>query len=95
MQVAAINLLVNNHPVETLFGGLANQFFRQRNMFLGRKSEAANDAAEFVLRSLDALRNLHLLFPGQQRHLAHLLEIHPHRIVQNIEPRLFFIFIAV
>ncbi len=40
-----------------------------------------------MLRALDPLGNLHLLLPGQQWHLAHLLEIHPDRVVQDVQAR--------
>ena len=43
---------------------------------------------DLVLGVLDALGNLDLLLARQQRHLAHLLEIHPHRIVQDVQPAL-------
>ena len=33
---------------------------------------------------LDPLGNLHLLLAGQQRHLAHLLQVHPDRIVEDV-----------
>ena len=33
---------------------------------------------------LDALGDLDLLLAGQQRHLAHLLEVHPHRVVEDV-----------
>ena len=42
---------------------------------------------------LDPLGNLHFLLAGQQRHLAHLLEIHPHRVVENIELRFGLLFL--
>ena len=50
------------------------------------------------LRFFDPLGNLHFLLAGQQRHLAHLLEIHPHRVIENIELRFrlfFFLFLGV
>ena len=43
---------------------------------------------------LDALGNLHLLLAGEQGNLAHLLEIHPHRVIKDVEFRLgFFLFL--
>ena len=50
---------------------------------------------DFVFRGLDALGNLHLLLARQQRHLAHLLEIHPHRVVQNVQPRLLLLLVRL
>ena len=46
-----------------------------------------------VFGFLDSLGNLHFLFARQERHLAHLLEIHPHRIIQNIELGLGLLFL--
>ena len=46
----------------------------------------------------DPLGNLHFLLARQQRHLAHLLEIHPDRVIENIELRFrlfFFLFLGV
>ena len=45
-------------------------------------------ALDLVFGVFDAFGDLHLLFARQQRHLAHLLEIHPDRIVQDVQPRL-------
>ncbi len=58
-------------------------------MLFARESEAVNDFFNLVLGVLDAFGNLNFLLPVQQRHLAHLLQIHPHRVVQNVQPRLF------
>ena len=41
-----------------------------------------------LLGFLDALGYFDFLLPGQQRHLAHLFQVHPHRIVEDIELRL-------
>jgi len=35
-------------------------------------------------RGLDAFGNLHFLLAGEQGDLAHLLEVHPDRVVQNV-----------
>ena len=40
----------------------------------------------------DALADLDFLFAGEQRHFAHLVHVHPHRVVQNFQPGIFFLF---
>ena len=37
----------------------------------------------------DAFADFDFLLPGEQRHLAHLVHVHPHRIVQDFQPRIF------
>jgi len=86
MRVAAVHLVVYHDAVKAFARRIGQQFFRQRNVFLAGKTEAVNDFADFIFRRLDALGNLHLLFARQQRHLAHLLEIHPHRVVERVQP---------
>ena len=86
MLLAGVDLLVENHAVEALLGRLGNQLFRQRNVLFGGETEAVDDALDLVFGRFDALGNLHLLLARQQRHLAHLLEIHADRIVQDVEP---------
>ena len=56
-------------------------------MTLGNKSETAKMLLHHGLGLLDALRDFDLLVAGQQRHLPHLLQIHSHRVVQNINFR--------
>ena len=38
-----------------------------------------------ALGVLDALGNFDFLLAGEQRHLAHLLEVHPDRVVEDVE----------
>ena len=87
MRVAAVHFFVENDAVETFARRVGDQFFRQGDVFLAGKAEAVNDFADLVFRGLDALGNFHLLLARQQRHLPHLLEIHPHRVVQDVQPR--------
>ena len=86
MVVAAFNLLVQNNAVEPLLGRLGDQFLRQRDVLLAGEAEAVDDFFDLVFRVFNPLGNLDLLFARQQGHLPHLLEIHPHRIVQNVQP---------
>jgi len=44
---------------------------------------------------LDALGNLNFLLAGEQRDLAHLLEVHPDGIVQYIELRVGLVFLLL
>ncbi len=89
MAVAALDFFVHDHAVKPFLGRLGNQFFRQRDVFLGGKTEAVNDPLLLVLGFLDALADRDFLLAREQRHLAHLPQIHPHRIVENIQPALF------
>ena len=41
---------------------------------------------------LDALADLDFLLAGEQRHLAHLVHVHPHRVVQDLQPGVFLFF---
>ena len=51
----------------------------------GNEAKTIDLLLHHVFGFLDPLGNLHLLFAGEQRDLAHLLEIHPHRIIQDIQ----------
>ena len=84
--LAALDFLVEDHAVETLaaFGQLLR---RDRGARCAIKPKRLNVTLHHRLRFLDPLGNLHLLLAGQQRDLAHLLEIHPHRIIENVELR--------
>ena len=85
MRLAAGHLFVQHHAVKAFARRVGQQFFRERDVFLAGKAKTVNDRAQLVFRLLDALGNLHLLLARQQRHRAHLLEIHPHRVVQRVQ----------
>ncbi len=87
VRVAAVHLFLQNDAVESFARRFGQQFFRQRDVFLAGETEAVNDFADFGFGGLDAFGNLHFLLARQQRHLPHLLEIHPHRIIENVESR--------
>jgi len=53
-------------------------------VLLRGKTKPPQDLAYAFLRILDALGNLHFLSSGEQGNLAHLLQIHPHRIVETV-----------
>ncbi len=86
MRVAVVHLVIEHDAVKTFAGRIGQQFFRQRHMLLAGKTKGVNDFADLIFRGLDALGDFHLLFARQQRHLSHLLEIHPHRVVERIQP---------
>ena len=64
-------------------------------MFFAGKAKPVNNLPGFVFRLLNPLADFHLLLPGQQRHLAHLPQIHPHGVIQNIEPARLIVFAQV
>ena len=55
-------------------------------MLVGDEAELVEDGLKGVLRLLDALGNLDLLLAGEQGYLPHLLEVHPYRVVQDVQP---------
>ena len=57
------------------------------------KAEPIDLLLHHVFGFLDSFGDFHLLLPSQQRNLAHLLEIHAHRVVQNIELGFGFLFL--
>jgi hypothetical protein len=82
VRVAALDLLVDHDAVEAL---LAVQELGPQDSDVsadcGRLEEGL---LGLQLGVLDPLGNLDLLLAGQQRHLAHLLEVHPDRVVQDV-----------
>ncbi len=74
-------------------GGSQINFSARAIVFLARKTKAVNEALHRIVGVFDAFGNHHLLLAAEQRHLAHLLQIHPHRIVQNVEPAFFLLFL--
>src|SRR5438552_6804429 len=55
MALPALDLLVEDYAVETLFGRLGSQFFRQGNVFLAGETKAADDSPDLIVRAFDAL----------------------------------------
>ncbi len=91
--LAALDFLVENHTIETL--AAFDQFRRQFKMRRRDESEAIDVSRDHLFGFLDALGDFHFLLPRQQRHLAHLLQIHPHRIVEDVELRLRFFLVLL
>ena len=95
MVLPPLDLLVHDDPVKAFLGRLGNEFFGQGDVLLAGEAEAVNDAFDLVLRLFDALGDFDLLLARQQRDLAHLLEVHPHRVIQNVQTPLVFVFLRL
>ena len=64
-------------------------------MRAGGETETVNVLLHHVFRFLDPFGNFHFLFASQKRHLTHLFEIHPDRVIQNVQLRLRFFFLLL
>ena len=93
--VAAVDFLVENDAVKAFLGRLGNQFFRKGDVFLAGETEAVDDIFDFVFGVLDALGDFDFLFACEERHLAHLLEIHADRIIENVEAGFILLFLGL
>ena len=93
MLLPPLGLLVNDDPVKAFLGRLGNEFFGQGDVLLAGEAKAVNNAFDLVLRLFDALGDFDLLLACQQRDLAHLFEVHPHRVIQNVQTPLVFVFL--
>jgi hypothetical protein len=94
--LAALDLLVENHAIEAL--AAVGQLVGQIQVRLGDEAEAVDQPLHHRLGFFDALRDFDFLLAREQRDLAHLLQIHAHRVVEDIELRLgllLFLFFAV
>src|SRR2546430_7013367 len=80
---------VENYAIEPFFRRLGNQLLRQRDVFLGRETQAEKDSFDLMLGLFDSLADGHFAFAREERHLAHLAQVHAQRIVQRIELGLF------
>ncbi len=85
MLLAIRNELVGYHAIKALLGRQGDEFFRQRDVLFAGKTESVNDPACFVFGLLDTLADLHLLVPREQGDLAHLPQVHAHRVVQEVD----------
>ena len=77
------DLLVLDDPVKTFAG--VEQLLTEGDIFPGDETKFMEMLNRADFRLLDPLGNLHLLLPGEQRHLPHLAQIHPDRIVEDIQ----------
>ena len=86
MALAPLGQAIDDDAIESLFGREGEQLFRQRNVLLGGEAESVENGANLCFGLFNAFANLDLLVAREQRDFAHLLEIHAHRIIQQIEP---------
>ncbi len=93
MVVAAFDFLVNDNAVEAFLGRFGNEFFGQGDVLLAGEAKAVDDALDLVLGVFDALGDFDLLLAGEQGHLAHLLEVHAHRVVQDVQACFLVLFV--
>ncbi|MPN33843.1 hypothetical protein SDC9_181335 [bioreactor metagenome] len=84
ISVTAIDKLVRHHPVKPLRPRL--QTVNQLQIEPRRKGELVEHLPLFALSQLDPLADLNLLLARQQRHLPHLVQIHPDRVVEKVHP---------
>ena len=78
----AVDLLVDDDPVEALLA--IEELLAERDDMAADDAGMEQGLLGVQLRVLDALGDLHLLLARQQRHLAHLLQIHADGIVENV-----------
>ena len=83
--VASLDHLVQGYAIESLLRGIGSQFFCQRDVLLRGEAQSVENPLHLKLGVLDSLGDFHLLLTREQRHLTHLLEIHPDGIVENIQ----------
>ena len=83
ISLATLDFLVEDHSIET-FSAL-DQFTGQIQVGLRDNAKTIDVLQHHVFGLFNAFGYFYFLFPGQKRDLAHLLEIHAHRVVQNID----------
>ena len=90
----ALDFLVEDHAIEAF--AAFDQLRRQLEVSVRDESKAMNMHRDASFGFLDPLGNFDFLLARQERHLAHLLQIHPHRIVEDVELRfrLFFFLVS-
>ena len=86
------DFLVHHHAVKAFLGRLGEEFLGDGDVLLGGEAEAVNQALHLRFGLLDALADLDFLLAGEQRHLAHLVHVHPHRVVQDFQAAVLFLF---
>ena len=80
---ARLYFFIEDHAVEAFFALV--EFVGEIEVGFGHEAEEVEVASHFDFRVFDALGNFHFLFAGQQRDLAHLLEVHADRVVEDVE----------
>ena len=84
MAGAAFNELVHDDAVKALLGWHGQQLLRQRQVLFAGKTKTVDEPPRLLVGGFDAPANLHFLLARQQRHPAHLPQVHPHRVIQNV-----------
>ena len=94
---AALDFLIENHAIEA-FAAL-EELPGKFQMRARDKAKATDVLLDHPFGFLNSFGYFNFLFPSQQGDLTHLLEIHPHRIVENINLRfrslIFFVLVCV
>ena len=97
VSLAALDFFIEDHTIEPF--PAFDEFPREIQMPAGNKAEATEMFLHHPFSLLNSLRDLDFLVSSQQRNLPHLLQIHPHRVIQNINlgcrSAFFFLFLLV
>src|SRR5262245_30836632 len=97
VSLAALDLFIEYHAIESL--AAFDEFLSEIQMSAGNKTEATKMSLNHPFSLLNSLRDLDFLVSGQQRNLSHLLQIHAHGVIQNINlgccPALLLLFVIV
>jgi len=82
IRVAAFDLFIDDDAVEAFLA--VEEFLAEGDDVLGDLGGLEECVLGFGLGSLDAFRDLDFLFTRQQGDLAHLLEVHAYRVVEDV-----------
>ena len=82
VSLAAFRTILDNDAIEPF--AAIEEALRQIEVGARDEAEGVEMFLHTQLRLLDALPDLHLLLAGEQRHPAHLFQIHPYRILAEI-----------
>src|SRR5262249_49555024 len=82
ISLATLDLLIEDNTIEALLA--FNEFLSELQMSAGNKPETAEMFLHHPFSLFNSLRDLNFLVSSQQRNLSHLLQIHAHRVIQNI-----------
>ncbi len=97
VSLAALDFFIEDHTIKPF--PAFDEFPREIQMPAGNKAEAAEMFLYHPFSLLNSLRDLDFLISSQQRNLPHLLQIHPHRVIKNINLRcrsaVFFLFLLI
>ena len=83
VSLAGLDFLIENDAVKALLAFV--ELVSEIEIGIGHESKLMEMAGHFHFGILDAFGDFDLLFAGKQRDLAHLLEIHPDRVIKDVE----------